>query len=582
VFWAYANRKTRSKEGVPNLSRSGDPKNKDLTQTAREKAEVLSEYFSSVFTEEKPGHWNLPPSTSPNIQDEVEFTVQEVEELLQDIDPEKSLGPDKIHPKVLKEARSQLARPLTLLFNKSFNEGEIPTDWRKANVTAIFKKGDKRVPGNYRPVSLTSVVCKLMEKLLRRKILNHLQTHSILSENQFGFIEGRSTLLQLLITVEKWTEALERGEEVDVVFLDFKKAFDKVSHKRLLDVTEFYGVKGKFSKWIKAFLSQRTQTVCLENETATPMDVESGVPQGSVLGPILFVIFVNTLPDVVKHSHVLMFADDTKVFKEIRNPRDQELLQSDINRMDNWTEDSLLEFNVTKCRSMTVSRHGRQEREYSLKNSRLEATETEKDLGVTVDPKLTFEGHMLEKVRKANTVMMVIRNTFTYLDKESFLLLYKALVRPHVEYCNQVWHPNLQKHIDMVENVQRRATKLVPGLRDMSYEERLKKLDLPSLAYRRLRGDMVEAFKIVNNKYNSQLAQEILTINTRGTRSNDRNVQVKFAHSNIRKKTFSNRIPKYWNKLPQHVVSAENVATFEARLDRHWNNLPLKFNYKSI
>jgi hypothetical protein len=277
-----------------------------------------------------------------------------------------------------------------------------------------------------------------------------------------------------------------------------------------------------------------------------------------------------------------MFADDKKVFNQIRNPRDQDLLQSDINRMDNWTEVSLLEFNVAKCRSMTISRHGRQEREYSLKNSRLEATETEKDLGVTVDPKLTFEGHMLEKVRKANTVMMVIRNTFTYLDKESFLLLYKALVRPHVEYCNQVWHPNLQKHIDMVENVQRRATKLVPGLRDMSYEERLKKLDLPSLAYRRLRGDMVEAFKIVNNKYNSQLAQEILTINTRGTRSNDRNVQVKFAHSNIRKKTFSNRIPKYWNKLPQHVVSAENVATFEARLDRHWNNLPLKFNYKSI
>jgi hypothetical protein len=526
-------------------------------------------------------HWNLPPDTNPHIQDDVEFTVQEVEELLEAIDPEKSLGPDKIHPKVLKEASSQLAKPLTMLFNKSFNEGKIPTDWKKANVTAIFKKGDKRVPGNYRPVSLTSVVCKIMEKLIRGRILSHLQTHNLLSENQFGFLGGRSTLIQLLITVEKWTEALERGEEVDVVFLDFKKAFDKVSHKRLLDVTEFYGVNGKYSKWIKAFLSQRTQTVCLENESATPMDVESGVPQGSVLGPILFVIFVNTLPDVVKYSHVLMFADDTKVFKEIRNQRDQDLLQSDINRMDNWTEDSLLEFNAAKCRTMTISRHGRQEREYSLKNSRLEATESEKDLGVTVDPKLTFEGHMLEKVKKANTVMLVIRNTFTYLDKESFLLLYKALVRPHVEYCNQVWHPSLQKHIDMVENVQRRATKLVPGLRDMSYEERLRTLDLPSLAYRRLRGDMVEVFKIINKKYNSHLAQEILTVNRRGTRHNDRNVQVKFAHLNIRKNAFSNRIPKYWNTLPQHVVSAENVTTFEARLDRHWSNMPLKFNYKS-
>ena len=271
----------------------------------------------------------------------------------------------------------------------------------------------------------------------------------------------------------------------------------------------------------------------------------------------------------------------SKVFKEIRNQQDQVSLQSDINRMDDWTEDSLLEFNAAKCKTMTISRHGRQEREYSLKNSRLEATESEKDLGVTVDPKLTFEGHMLEKVKKANTVMLVIRNTFTYLDKESFLLLYKALVRPHVEYCNQVWHPSLQKHIDMVENVQRRATKLVPGLRDMSYEERLRTLDLPSLAYRRLRGDMVEVFKIMNKKYNSQLAQEIFTVNRRGTRHNDQNVQVKFAHLNIRKNAFSNRIPKYWNTLPQHVVSAENVTTFEARLDRHWSDMPLKFNFKS-
>ena len=203
----------------------------------------------------------------------------------------------------------------------------------------------------------------------------------------------------------------------------------------------------------------------------------------------------------------------------------------------------------------------------------------EQDLGIHLDNKLTFEQHLQAKINKANSVMGIIRRTYTYLDESSFLMLYKALVRPHVEYANQIWSPYLKKDINSIENVQRRATKQIAGMQNLTYEERLRKLKLPTLAYRRLRGDMIETYKILTEKYDRQACEGFFELNTTSTRGHNLKLAKRHCKTNVRKYSFTFRVIDTWNSLPQQVVSAPSVKTFESKLDQHWATLPLKYVY---
>ena len=511
----------------------------------------------------------------------MDASVNRTLELLKDVDPTKSPGPDEISPRILFEARDELAPALSALFERSIASGRIPKDWKLANITPIYKKGDKRVALNYRPVSLTSITCKLLEKIICRGIVEHMTRHDLLSHRQFGFLAGRSTLLQLLVVLEHWTRAIEEGEEIDVVFMDFRKAFDKVPHRRLGNVLRHYGISGNILLWIEDFLSERKQRVRITDSTSEWRPVISGIPQGSVLGPILFVIYVNSLPTVVRDSEVFLFADDTKVFRRIKAAEDTPKLQEDINRMLDWTKDSLLEFHPEKCKSMTIARHTGTLRYYELAGQPLERTDTEKDLGVILDTKLTFEEHMWTKVKKANSIMGIIRRSFTYLDENCFLHLYKSLVRPHLEYGNQAWCPHLRKHIDSIENVQRRATKLIPGFHDLSYPERLQRLRLPTLAYRRLRGDLIETYKLATGRYDMAACQGLITVNPRTSRGHRYKLTKDRVNTSLRKFSFTQRIINPWNSLPACVVEAPSVESFERRLDKHYSNLALRFDHRT-
>ena len=222
----------------------------------------------------------------------------------------------------------------------SLNTGSLPQDWKTANITAIHKKGNKTTAGNYRPVSLTSIVCKVMETLVRESLMSHMMEHNMLSDKQFGFIKGRSTVLQLLQVMDQWTAALDAGDAVDVIFCDFMKAFDKVPHGRLLDTLKSYGFRDPLLSWIRGFLSNRTQTVIVNGSTSKPHPVLSGIPQGSVLGPSLFIIYINSLPDTVSSSIMYLFADDTKMFKTVKDDDDIAALQKDIDSMWEWTKSS--------------------------------------------------------------------------------------------------------------------------------------------------------------------------------------------------------------------------------------------------
>ena len=226
-----------------------------------------------------------------------------------------------MHNRILKELAEELAQPLADLFNTSMDSGIVPESWKTANVTPIFKKGDKRDPSNYRPVSLTSTIGKIMEKIIRDHINKHMQLNKLYSPHQHGFRKGRSCSTQLLEVTEDWTKLLDEDNSVDCIYLDYKKAFDSVPHQRLMIKLHAYGIRGKLWKWIIAYLSNRQQQVVINGVASESTDVMSGIPQGSILGPELFLIFINDLPESIKSPDgaVKLFADDTKLYSVVNN-----------------------------------------------------------------------------------------------------------------------------------------------------------------------------------------------------------------------------------------------------------------------
>ena len=357
------------------------------------------------------------------------------------------------------------------------------------------------------------------------------------------------------------------------------KAFDKVPHKRLVHKIEKYGITGNILGWITSFLSNRSQCVVINNSVSASEPVTSGIPQGSVLGPLLFVIYINDLPDVVdKDTHVYLFADDTKVYRQIKSNKDSDILQTDINNLVKWSETWLLKFHPDKCVSMTIGSNVNNV--YTMGNQNLNISQCEKDLGVLIDDKLKFDKHISAAVNKANKIMAVTRRTFDYMDSEIFCNIFKGLIRPHLEYGAPIWSPYTMKMKEMIENVQRRATKTVPGLSNLTYEDRLRKLKLPTLAYRRVRGDMIQVFKLLNNKYDSSLPP-LLTLSTTGLRGHKNKLYIKGVNKDVRKHSFSIRVAKIWNSLPPSVVEAGEVLDFEKALDSHWMNQPLLYDFKA-
>ena len=424
-------------------------------------------------------------------------------EALQSLKTSKSPGPDEMHPLIIKELASEISYPLKKLFDKSIAEGKIPNKWKLAEVKPLFKKGKKTDPGNYRPVSLTSIICKVFEKFIKDEIYNHLITNNLLSSNQFGFCSGRSCVTQLLATLSSWMESLDNTIPVDAIYLDFSKAFDTVPHKRLLSKLKSYGISGNIFNWIEDFLTNREQFVSINDTKSSKLKVTSGVPQGSVLGPTLFIYYINDLPEVTD-INTKIFADDTKVFNEINSSSDYHDLQKAIDNMFMWTEEWLLKFNKNKCKVLHLGKNNLHH-EYFIgdKDNKIKITETvsEKDLGVYIDPLLTFDSHISEVVKKARKLCNLIMRTISLKSSEIMLPLYKTLIRPIIEYANSVWYPYKRKHIDMIENVQRQFTRSMIGLKDYDYEERLVMLKLPSLEFKRVRGDLIETFKIIHKIY---------------------------------------------------------------------------------
>ena len=572
-FWKYIRSNLKTKSGIHPLLKVPNDES-SIKYDDKNKADILQDQFCSVFTQEPLG--DLPEfqsRTDTNVQ--VTILTETIKEELKALNVNKSIGPDELHPRMLRELADYIAEPLFSIMTKSLREGCLPDDWKIANVSPVYKKGNKNLAENYRPISLTSIVCRVMEKIIKTQIMTHLQEQKLLSTRQHGFINRRSTVTQLLNYLDCCAEDIANGKAVDAVYFDFAKAFDTVPHQRLLLKLEAYGIRNEPLNWIKDFLNDRHQIVKVNGIESEKRKVLSGVPQGSVLGPILFVVYINDLPEAVK-SRLFLFADDTKLLNKVENVEDALLIQDDINALQKWSDTWLLKFHADKCHVLTIGKPHmiKYTHDYSLGGNVLKHVTFEKDLGVIFDKTLSFEQHISNQVKKANSMAGLIRRSFTYLTPELFRKLYITFVRPHLEYAQVVWSPKFKKHTRLIEGVQRRATKTVEKCKSLSYVDRMKKIGIPSLNYRRAANDMVEVFKHLNYYDKASIPSNFDT-RKRPNRTHDNELIRIFANDGVRgaqSNCFYYRSIKQWNSLPQNIVQSSSVDEFKDKIKLEWQN----------
>ncbi|CAM4642329.1 unnamed protein product [Lepidochelys kempii] len=307
----------------------------------------------------------------------------------------------------------------------------------------IFKKGSRGDPGNYRPVSLTSVPGKLVETIIKNNIVRHIDEHNLLRKSQHGFNKGKSCLTNLLEFFEGVNKHVAQGDPVNIVYLDFQKAFDKVPHQRLLRKLSCHGIRGKILSWTENWLKDKEQRVGINGKFSEWRRVTSGVPQGSVLGPILFNLFINDLEKGV-NSEVAKFADDTKLLKIVKTKADCEELQKDLTKLSDWATKWQMKFHADQCKVMHIGKYN-PNYTYKMMGSKLAVATQERDFGVIVDSSLKTSTQCAVAVKKMNRMVGIIKKGIDNNTKNIMLPLYQSMVCPHLEYCVQMWLPHLKK-----------------------------------------------------------------------------------------------------------------------------------------
>ena len=563
-FWKYIKAQRQDNIGVTALKNKGQ-----LHTDNRVKAEILNKQFKSVFTKEDKS--KIPRLSGPAYPPISELSIENVGvvKLLSRLNPSKASGPDNVPCRILKELAAEIAPVLTAIFQQSLTKGQLPRDWTKANVTPVFKKGDKNLAENYRPVSLTCISCKILEHIICSHIHQHLERHGILTPFQHGFRAMRSCETQLLITLQDLLSLRDRKVQVDVAILDFSKAFDTVPHSRLLGKLEYYGIDGVIHKWVSAFLNNREQRVVVNGSYSNPVSVDSGVPQGTVLGPLLFLLHINDLPQMVS-SQTRLFADDCLLYRPIHSRDDQVLMQRDLDTLQEWGNTWGMRFNPSKCNIMRISRSREPITQfYSLGGQVLVEVHNSTYLGLNISNELEWSTHIADTTRKGNGTLGFLRRNLKFCPEKLKETAYLSLIRSVLEYGATIWDPHLAKDINSLEMVQRKAARFVKHdyRRTSSVTAMLAELGWKNLADRRRELRLALLYKVTNDLVAVPASSIGLTKPYTKTRANHKfKYRTLRANTNELKFSFVHRTIPEWNVLPAHIAEADSVTSFKARL----------------
>ena len=371
-FWSLIKHQRKDFSSITSLEVDGQ-----CITSPQEKAETLNNQFFTFFTDENTSFSNLE-TTFPLIGS-LSFSTKGIENVLNNLSTNKSPGPDCIPNFVLKLCSSIIAPVLQVIFTQSLKNQTLPTDWLSANIVPIHKKGNRNLASNYRPISLTSTCCKVMEHIVFHFIMEHLNNNNIINKHQHGFRPSHSCQSQLLILTDDILKAMDEKKQVD---LDFCKAFDKVPHRQLLNKLKHYGITGNLVKWIEQWLTKRNQQVTLENHVSSKLPVKFGVPQGTVLGPLMFLLYINDIDENIS-STVRLFADDCVMYRIIDSLEDSLCLQRDLSTILNWTKKWQMQLNIDKCVVLRCTRSTSSiNYDYNLNDETLHVTEQHRYLGL--------------------------------------------------------------------------------------------------------------------------------------------------------------------------------------------------------
>jgi hypothetical protein len=496
--------------------------------------------FESVFLKDDntTPEFQLPKTFSS--QETLEINVDGILKQLLSLDHTKGPGPDGIRPSLLKFLAPLIAEPLSSIFSYSLDTGSVPSDWKVARVVPVYKKGDRKDPLNYRPISLTCICCKIMEHVIAHSMREHLDNNNLINDCQHGFRARHSCESQLIHTLTDLAMHNNTNTQVDVLILDYSKAFDKVSHPKLLQKLQSYGFHPSIIDWLKSWLKSRVFHVNVNNSLSTATSTSSGVPQGSVLGPLLFLIYINDLPDCIQSSttSVRLFADDIVLYSPIRSTRDQENLQEDLNNLVNWSNKWQLQLNVSKCSSTSINPI-KFTYTYSISNVQISHSPQFKYLGILVCNDLSFCQHITSTIGKASGLLFMLMRVLKNASTQAKRLAYFTICIPVLEYASEIWSPHLKYQIDNIENVNRRAFRWVYSFKKYDrISDKMQELNWPTLQERRDQKDKNTLFKI----YEGTLNVNYERFNLKNTNYNTRHGIIRHTiNSDAMKYSFFNR-----------------------------------------
>lgn len=551
LFWSFIKSKTdRHHTGLPDtLHLDGR-----LAHDGHDMANLFNEFFQSVFEPATSSASYIEPNynvsvNATNAISNVNINLSLVEKYLNKLNESKGSGPDGIHPIFLKRCSGTLALPVCLLFNHSLRSGILPKVWKQSIIVPIFKKGDKHDIKNYRGISKLSVLPKLFEKIICDTLYPTLRP--MLITQQHGFLDKRSIETNLCEYLDYITNAMDGNYQVDAIYTDYSKAFDKISHSILLKKIEHFGIHGDLLRWLTSYLRDRTQAVTVKGFTSTFVPITSGVPQGSHLGPLLFNVFINDVINCFSHSNILLYADDTKIFTVIKSEIDSLKLQEDLDRLNSYCINNLLYLNVDKCSVITFTRKKDPiVFNYKIGNEMLKRVYEIKDLGVHLDSEIQLTSHIEKITAKAFRMLgFIFRQSKDFRNPNTLLLLYNAFVRSNLDYASIIWSPFYSVHINSVERIQKKfLNRLKYKFKSITFN------NIESLQMRREKRDVMFLYKLLNNIVDSQYLVSKVSFRCINLRNRSTDLfSIPFSRKKYVNNKYLARTCKIYNKKYSHI-----------------------------
>ena len=596
-FFKYVNKNKKLSSDAPIMLID---EQENVESDPQKISNLLQDQFKSVFscplTNSELKNYKVQSKPPNTVLSSFNLTKAHIISAINEIKESAGCPKEDIPAKVFKRCKFSLSTPLTLFWKKSFECGLIPSSYKAQMIIPIYKKGAKTDVKNFRPISLTCHEVKIMERVLRKLIVEFLEANSLINNNQHGFRHNRSCCTQLLSQLDYVLTHSVLGFDVDSIYIDYAKAFDKVDHGLLLKKLNHYGIVGNFFNWIKDFLTNRTQTVFSNNCFSYSTPVVSGVPQGSVLGPLLFIICTNDLSLTIDSNPlILTFADDTKLLSKISSTSDKTQLQQSLDKIISWSKLNNMALNKNKFELLSYNLSTKSSDQlanqflmkelpfqtgllaYSAEDIIIEPSPLVRDLGIYINEKLDWTSHYNIIVNKAKRMCGWIFSSFYSRDRNVMLTLFKSLVRSILEFSCEVWFPHLKKDILSLEQVQRSFTSRISGLSNLNYWERLDTLKIYSLQRRREKIIILHVWKIKNNIYPNSFSSLNFQINKRTGHSKAIPPPLPKVRGKLLTKfeeSFLVQACKLWNILPPNLKEIDTLCSFQTGLNKFLEGIP--------